>query len=162
MKKVSEELRYDGATLQQVHEMLTDPAFRQRVCENQQVTRHQVQVTGNDAGLTVQIDQVQAARGIPGFAKKIVGDEIRIVQTEDWTSSEKGNLHIVIPGKPGEIHGTALLTQDPRGTTQTVNLTVRINVPLVGGKVEGVVADLLSRALRVEHEVGVDWLRGQR
>ena len=30
MKKVSEELRYDGATIEQVHEMLATVAFRDR------------------------------------------------------------------------------------------------------------------------------------
>jgi hypothetical protein len=158
MKQVHEELRYDGATMEQVHAMLADPAFREQVCDYQHVLRHTVQVKQDASGMTVSIDQVQAARGIPGFAKKFVGDEINIVQTEDWTSTEKGNIHVAIPGKPGEMSGTALLTQDPDGTTETVNLTVRVNIPLVGGKIEGLVADLLSKALRAEHEVGVKYL----
>lgn len=162
MKKVAEELRYDGATIEQVHEMLADQAFREKVCDYQHVLRHTVRVDRAGQGVTVHIDQVQAARGIPGFARKIVGDEIHIVQTEDWTSPEKGNIHFVIPGKPGEMSGTALLTQDPEGTTETVNLSVRINIPLIGGKIEGLVADLLGKALRAEHQVGVDWLTGTR
>ncbi len=162
MKKVAEELRYDGATLEQVHEMLADPAFREQVCDSQGVLRHTVQVQRDGRGMTVEIDQVQAAQGIPGFAKKFVGDEINIVQTEDWTAPEKGNLHITIPGKPGEMAGTALLTEDPDGTTETVNLSVKVNIPFVGGKIEGLVADLLSRALRAEHRVGVKWLAGKR
>ena len=162
MKKVAEELRYDGATLEQVHEMLADPAFREEVCDSQGVLRHTVQVQRDDKGMTVEIDQVQATRGIPGFARKFVGDEINIVQTEDWTAPEKGNLHITIPGKPGEMAGTALLTEDPAGTTETVNLSVKVNVPFVGGKIEGLVADLLSKALRAEHKVGVRWLAGKR
>jgi hypothetical protein len=162
MKKVSEELRYDGATLEQVHEMLADPAFREQVCDYQHVLRHTVQIKKDEKGMTVEIDQIQAARGIPGFAKKFVGDEINIVQTEDWTSAAKGNIHVTIPGKPGEMSGTALLTEDPDGTTETVNLSVKVNLPLVGGKIEGLVADLLSKALRAEHEVGVGWLAGDR
>jgi hypothetical protein len=158
MKKVSEELRYDGATLEQVHEMLATPAFREQVCDNQHVLRHTVQVERNGDAMTVTIDQVQEARGIPGFAKKFVGDEINIVQSEDWTSAEKGNIHVTIPGKPGEMSGTAHLTQDPDGTTETVNLTVKVNIPLVGGKIEGLIADLLSKALRAEHRTGVEWL----
>jgi hypothetical protein len=161
MKKVSEELRYDGASLEQVHQMLADPAFREKVCDYQHVLRHTVQITKDDKGMTVSIDQVQAARGIPGFAKKFVGDEINIVQTEDWAAPAKGNIHVAIPGKPGEMSGTALLTEDPDGTTETVNLTVKVNIPLVGGKIEGLVADLLSKALRAEHEVGVEWLAGR-
>ena len=38
----------------------------------------------------VRIDQVQATQGIPSFAKKFVGDEIDIVQTERWTTADRG------------------------------------------------------------------------
>jgi hypothetical protein len=160
MKKVAEVLRYDGATLAQVHEMLADPAFREKVCDYQGVTRHTVQIKKDHKGMTIEIDQIQAARGIPGFARRFVGDEINIVQTEDWTAPAKGNIHLAIPGKPGEMSGTAMLTEDPDGTTETVNLSVKVNIPLVGSKIEGLLADLLSKALRAEHEVGVKWLAG--
>jgi hypothetical protein len=162
MKKVAEVLRYDGATLQQVHEMLADPAFRERVCDAQRVLRHTVQIKKDHKGVTVEIDQIQAARGIPTFAKRFVGDEIHVVQTEDWTAPAKGNIHLAIPGKPGEMSGTAMLTEDPDGTTETVNLSVKVNIPLVGGKIEGLLADLLSKALRAEHKVGVEWLGKER
>ena len=159
MRKVAEELRYDGATIEQVHQMLSEPEFREQVCDYQQVLRHTVQITrDNGAGMTVKIDQVQAAHGIPGFAKKFVGDEIHIVQSEDWTAPEKGNIHIAIPGRPGDITGTALLTEDPDGTTETVNLAVKVHIPIVGGKIEGLVADMISKALRAERKVGVRWL----
>lgn len=162
MKKVSEELRYDGATIEQVHRMLADPAFRERVCDRQGVLRRTVEIDVAGAGMTVVLDQVQAARGIPGFAQRFVGDEINIVQREDWTSAEKGNLHLSIPGKPGEMSGTALLTEDPGGTSETVNLSVKVDLPLIGSKIEGLVADMLSKALRAEHLVGVEWLAGVR
>jgi Protein of unknown function (DUF2505) len=160
VKKVSEELRYDGASLEQVHEMLADPDFRRAVCELQGVLRNTVTVERDDRGMTVVVDQVRAARHIPSFAKKFVGDEINIVHSEDWTSPKKGNIHVTIPGKPGEITGTALVTEDPDGTTETVNMTVKVNIPLVGGKIEGLIADLLAKALHAEHKVGVDWLSG--
>ncbi len=162
MKKVFEELRYDGASIEQVYDMLADQAFREKVCDHQRVLRHSVTVDRSGQGMAVEIDQYQAARGIPSFALKFVGEEINIVQTEHWTSPEKGNIDLVIPGKPGEMSGTALLTQDPDGTTETVNLSVRINIPLIGGKIEGLLADLLGKALRAEHQVGVRWLAGER
>lgn len=158
MKKVHEELRYDGATLGQVHEMLADPIFRSKVCERMRVLRHDVDIDHDGGTMTVRIDQVQPADGLPGFARKFVGDEIHIVQSEDWTSPEKGSIHVSIPGRPGEMAGTALLTEDPDGTTETVNMTVKVNIPLVGGKIEGLVADMLGKALRAEHTVGKEWL----
>ena len=162
MKKVSEELRYDGATIEQVHEMLADETFRKMVCDAQGVLRHTVTIEAAGDGMTVEIDQFQAAKGIPGFAKKFVGDEIHIVQSEDWTSKEKGNISLVIPGKPGEITGTALLTEDPDGTTETVNLNAKVNIPMVGGKIEGLITDLISKGLREEKKVGRAWLDGNR
>ena len=163
MKKVHEELRYDGATIEQVHAMLADPDFRRAVCDAQGVLRNTVTIDtdtseGGGTAMTVVIDQLQAAKGIPSFARKFVGEEINIVQTEDWTSLEKGNIHVAIPGKPGEMNGTALLTQDPDGTTETVNLSIKVNIPLVGSKIEGLIADLLSSALRAERRTGVEWL----
>ncbi|MEO5653103.1 MAG: DUF2505 domain-containing protein [Marmoricola sp.] len=162
MKQVSEVLRYDGATIQQVHEMLADPAFREKVCDFQGVRGRTVTIDAQGDGMTVILDQVQATHGIPSVAKKFVGDQINVVQSEDWTSLEKGNIHVTIPGKPGEMSGTALLTEDPDGTTETVNLSVKVNIPLVGGRIEGVVADLLSKALRAEHKAGREWLAGKR
>jgi len=162
MKKVSEELRYDGSTLDEVHEMLATPAFREEVCDSQGVLRHSVEINSDGKGMTVVIDQIQAAQGLPGFARKVVGDEINIVQSEDWTTKEKGKIQLVIPGKPGEITGTALLTEDPDGTTETVNLTAKVNIPFVGGKIEGLITDLISKGLREEKKVGRAWLDGNR
>ncbi len=158
MKKVSEELRYEGATLEQVHAMLADPAFREKVCDAQGVLRHSVRIDRDGTGMRVVVDQVQAADGVPGFARKFVGDEINIVQSEDWGSRESGAIEVTIPGKPGDMSGTAVLVEDAAGTTESVDLGVTVNIPLVGGKIEGLIADLLRKALRAEHRVGVEWL----
>ncbi len=161
MKTITEELRYDGATIDQVHEMLADPAFREKVCDHQRVLRRTVTIdrSGDGSGaMEVRIDQVQETKGVPGFAKKVVGDETNIVQTESWTTKERGDVLVTIPGKPGEMKGTASLAEDAGGTTETVTLEVKVAIPIVGGKLEGLIADLLSRALRAEHTVGRDWL----
>ena len=111
MKKVAEELRYDGATLEQVYEMLADPAFREAVCESQGVLRHTVQIKRDGEGMSVQIDQVQPAEGVPGFATKFAGETTSIVQTEEWTLPSRATIPIETPGKPTAINGTALLTE---------------------------------------------------
>src|SRR4051812_35032212 len=114
--------------------MLADPDFRRAVCDAQSGLRNTVSIEEAGEAMTVEIDQIQAAKGIPSFAKKFVGEEINVVQSEEWTSRVKGDIHVTIPGKPGEMAGTALLTEDPEGTTETVNLTVKVNIPIVGGK----------------------------
>jgi uncharacterized protein DUF2505 len=158
-KRIVHDLTYD-APLDEVAAMLADPAFREAVCDYQRVLRRSVTITGDaaDGTLDVTVDQVQAARGIPSFAQKFVGDEINIVQTERWSSPAEGDLHLTIPGKPGEMKGTARLQESGGTTTETVTLDVKVGIPLVGGKIEGLISELLLKALAAENKVGRDYL----
>ena len=156
-KRLRHELTYD-APMADVAEMLADTSFREEVCEFQGVKRAMVSIDADDNGMEVTIDQVQAAQGIPSFARKFVGDEINIVQQEYWASPTDGEITLTIPGKPGEMSGTARLAESGGVTTETVDLTVKVNIPLVGGKIEGLIADLLLKALKAENKVGRDYL----
>ena len=156
-KRLKHELTYD-APMAEVAEMLADTSFREEVCEFQGVKRAMVSIDSDDNGMEVTIDQVQAAHGIPSFARKFVGDEINIVQQEYWSSATDGEITVTIPGKPGEMKGTARLAEAGGVTTETVDLTVKVNIPLVGGKLEGLISDLLLKALKAENKVGRDYL----
>lgn len=158
MKKIQQVLRYDGATIAQVREMLGTAAFREEVCDFQRVLRKEVAVTDDGTTLSVRIDQYQGTERVPSFAKKLVGGEIHIVQVEEWRTADRGDLHLEIPGKPGRMHGTAVLAETDGGVTETVDLAIEVNIPLVGGKIESLIADLLGKALRAEQKVGRDWL----
>ena len=54
--------------------------------------RHDVSVEPRGAGMSVVVDQTQPSRGIPSFAQKVVGDEIRIVQREEWDDGSRAAL----------------------------------------------------------------------
>jgi uncharacterized protein DUF2505 len=159
--RFSHRLTYDAAT-DDVHRMLADPAFREKVCVAMHATDREVSVDGAGAGMTVVVDQTQPARGIPAFATRIVGEEIRIVQRETWRDASGGSLEISIPGKPGTFSGTVELAADGAGTVESVNGEVRVKVPLLGGRLEGLVGDLLRTAFRTEERVGRAWLAGER
>jgi hypothetical protein len=152
--KLTQKLTYD-APAEAVTAMLDDPAFREAVLARQKVLRGSVDIDGDVA----RIEQVRSGHDIPSFAKKFVGDEIVIVQTETWTSPTSADLELAIPGKPGEAVGTIALTESGGTTTEVVDLEVSVRIPLVGGKVEGMIADLVRAALEREHEVGVEWLK---
>jgi hypothetical protein len=156
-KRLEHQLTYD-APMADVAEMLADPSFREEVCDFQGVKRAMVTIDSDDNGMEVTIDQVQAAHGIPSFAKKFVGDEINIVQQESWASPTEGDIKVTIPGKPGEMTGTARLAESGGVTTESVEMTVKVSIPLVGGRIEGLIADMLLKALKAENKVGRDYL----
>lgn len=158
MKRIQEDLRYDGATVDQVYDMLGNKEFREAVCDYQRVLHRTVTVEHDDASRRVRIEQGHGTDRLPGFAKKIVGGHINIVQQESWTSGGAGHITVTVPGKPGEMTGTATLVADDGGVTEKVDMTVTVHLPLIGGKVEGLIADMLLKALRSEQKVGQDWL----
>lgn len=145
-----------------VHRMLADPAFREKVCEAMDASRRNVSVEPAGEAMTVLVDQTQPARSIPSFAKRVVGEEMRIVQRESWTDASSASLSISMPGKPGTFEGTVALVPDGAGTVEKVAGEVRVKVPIIGGRLEALVGDLLRAALRTEERVGRAWLAGER
>lgn len=158
-RRLTHDLVYD-APLEQVSAMLRDRDFRDRVCVARHVLRHQVSVVPDGEDTIVTVDEHESATGIPGFARKFVGEEINVVQTETWTSPGHADVHVTIPHKPGDIHGTIRLVEVDGRTTETVDLEIKVALPLVGGKIEGLVSDLLRKALRIEEQVGREHLAG--
>jgi len=106
----------------------------------------------------VRIDQWQPTAGVPSVAKKIVGDKTNIVQEEDWSSLSQAALRVTIPGKPGDMSGTITLAEDGGTTTETVEMTIKVGIPLVAGKLETIISGLLLKALKTENRVGRDYL----
>jgi hypothetical protein len=157
--KLTYDLTYD-ASLTEVGEMLMDAAFREQVCDAQLALRKTVTVGQDGGGMKVVVDMVQAAEGIPGYAKRLVGDEIQLVQTERWSDIESARVEVVIPGKPGQMSGTLALRESGGTTTETVDMEIRVGIPLVGGKIESLIADLMRKALRAENAVGRQYLTG--
>ena len=152
------ELTYD-APVSDVATMLADPAFREAVCVAQKATKHTVTIEGAPGDpMKVKVDMWQPTEGIPGFARKFVGAETNIVQTESWSSPTHGDINLTIPGKPGSMVGTAVLVEKDGKTVETVTLDITVKIPLVAGKIEDLLKNLLSSALRAENRTGAAWL----
>lgn len=158
MKQLRHELRYDGATPEQVYTMLATPEFREAVCEFQHFPRRTVTIDATGQGMSVTVDQYRSADRVPAFARKLVGPEINIVQKEQWTSHSAADLTIVIPGKPGDMSGTVTLAEVNGGTVETVEVNIVVSIPLIGSKAEEMISGLLQKALKAENHVGRDWL----
>jgi hypothetical protein len=159
--KFSHRMTYDAAPAD-VLGMLADPAFREKVCVAMRAMRRDVSIDGAPEGMKVVIDQTQPAKGIPPFAKKFVGDEIQIVQHEQWNGGSGASLKVEIPGKPGALDGSIGLAQNGSGTVETVEGEIKVKIPMIGGKLEALIGDLLTAALKTEERVGKAWLAGDR
>lgn len=154
-------LTYD-ASPEDVYAMLCDPVFRERVCESQRAHEWDVAIESAGAAMTVAVDQRRPSDGVPGFARRFVGEEIHIAQRESWSSPAAASLEVTVPHKPAHLRGTIALAEDGRGTLETVAGDLKVSIPLLAGRLEGLIAHMLEVALVVEQTVGTAWLAGDR
>jgi len=154
---LSLDLSYD-ATLTVVADMLADPTFRERVCDAQGASRRTVSIGGKPR--EVDIERVQPTAGVPAVAKRFVSTEVTVHQHEVWSSDHAAVVEITTSGNLASIRGNTTLTQSAGRTTQTVHLTIKVPIPIVGGRLEHLVEELMRRAYAKEHGVGVAYLAG--
>jgi hypothetical protein len=155
------ELSYDASPVD-VFEMLADPAFREKVSAAMDVVSADVSIDRSEDGFRLTNDQVQRTEGLPSFARKFAGETTRAIQVEEWRDAAGGTLRIDAPGKPSSIAGTIELLPDGDGTVEVVELEIKVKVPLVGGKLEGLLEEQVRKGMDIEHEVGQAWLKGAR
>jgi hypothetical protein len=147
------------ASAAEVLEMLTSQEFREHVCTYQEALEHTVRIERDGSVTEVEITRTQSMKGAPTIATKVVGETVRVVQRERWTGPDTAELVMEIPGKPGHLRGTIrLVPNNDGGTDEVFRGEVKVGVPLVGGRLEGMVDEILRRALRREGRVGASWL----
>ena len=159
--RFSHELTYD-APPEEVYAMLADPSFRERVSLAREVVSFDVTLTPTTSGFTLVNDQIQPTAGLPAFAKKFAGETTKAIQREEWADHSGGSLTIETPGKPTSMSGTITLTGSDGGTVERVDLEIKVKVPLIGGKLESLMAEQVREGMDVEQQVGAAWLREER
>ena len=141
-----------------VFRLLGDRAFREEVCRAAGAASYDVSVTATDTGLESVIETASPVDGMPAMVRKLLGASLRLRQEEHWTSPAAGTMRVSIPGTPGSIHGTLSLVAADGGAAQTVEADIKVAIPLIGGKIETMVASGLGHVLKVQARVAADWL----
>lgn len=159
--KIRHELTY-AASPSEVYQMRADPVFRAKVCEAMDTLSHDVTVDDTEGHLVVTIDMVQHTQGVPSFAKRVIGDETRVIQTERWPELHAGHIEVEIPGKPGHIRGTLSLVDQGAGSVYVFDGEAKMGIPLIGGRLEGLIEKLFVAGMDTEQRVAAAWLEGNR
>jgi hypothetical protein len=156
--KFQHELTFD-AGLEEVRAMMLAPTYWDTVARATGALSSTT--TKSETGSSVELvtDEEQKVVGVPGFAKKFVGESTRSIKTLRWTG-DNATFVVETPGKPTSLSGTASLSSNGASTTLRYELDVKASVPLIGGKLEKLVADLTVEGFGKEEAAGVAWLAG--
>lgn len=115
-----------------------------------------------DGTLTLVVER-QVDANLPDIAKKVLGETNDLVLTENWRKAGDGwkaDVKIDSPGKPMAITGNYELKPSGDGTDWVVNFDIKASVPLVGGKIEKMVAEETKTNFGKEYSFISSYLAG--
>ncbi len=155
-----------GATVEEVIDMLADAdAVTQRYSGmgHRDIDVRECERTDDSARIvTSRVVDVD----LPGFARKVLAPTNTMVQTDEWRrdgDSWAGTFQVRVEGAPVEMSGTLSLTPDGDSSVYEVTTTMKVKVPLVGGKIaDWAGKNDVPRTLQAEFDANDEWLAAHR
>lgn len=110
-----------------------------------------------DGGVLLQVSRDIPA-GVPGFLERFLPQDGRALQTDDWGPAgqdgvRRGTWRADIPGAPAKVEGTMRLEPAGTATRYVIEGAITVRVPVIGGKAERFLADLVTKLAAKEAEV---------
>lgn len=140
--------------------LISESYLRERLAhlggQRSELLSHTVTTSGARMVMRQGID----GQHLPSTVKRIAPDGVQIERTESWSAAAPylGTIGASVQGMPGSLTGTSRLTDRAGGSELVLLAEVRVNIPLVGGKVETVIVEQLSKLLAAEAEFTSSWL----
>ena len=105
---------------------------------------------------------------LPSVIQKVLSGDLIIERTETWRRTAQGRyegtIDANVSGAPGRITGTMRLVDlddiggGRPGSEFTLDGEAHVKIPLVGGKVEAVIAEQVQKLVGKETQFALDWL----
>ncbi len=129
-----------------------------------------------DADVAVGTGEYTVRQGVdraelPSFVQKILPGDLVIERTETWRRVSPGRYDGTVAarvvGAPGKISGTLRLADladiggGKAGSELSLDGSAQVDLPLVGGKIETVIAEQVVALVDRETRFTVQWLAGR-
>lgn len=123
-----------------------------------------------DAAGTIEVRTTQDLRAdmLPGGIARMLPGDTSILRTESWrppTGPTPGVAHgeftIAARGVPSSGAGTMALAPVAAGSSLRVSGTLEVRIPVVGGRIERYVADLIGREVPQMQQFTAEWIAGR-
>jgi len=111
---------------------------------------------GADGSVELVVSR-ELPEGVPGFLTRFLPKDGRAVQTDSWGpdsgGTRGGTWRADIPGAPANVSGTMQLQPTAEGCRYVIDAEVKVSVPIIGGKAESFLADMVRKLTATEAEV---------
>ncbi|BCO35646.1 DUF2505 domain-containing protein [Mycobacterium heckeshornense] len=103
---------------------------------------------------------------LPKVVAKIGRGDLETTHCETWTPIDRGQVRgeivVAMRGVPLSGRGEALLAPAQHGSRLQVRGTVAVTVPLIGGRIEGLISSQLGTGITELQRFTAEWIAGNR
>jgi hypothetical protein len=148
----------------EVYATMTDPEYlRARLARIGGPGAGLLEHTADGEGTRYRLRHGLDAKDLPSMVRNVLPGELTIERTETWTRQGAGryagDVQVTIHGAPASAVGGMRLRDTERGDSELlVRADVTVNVPLIGGKIEDIIAQQVESLLAAETAFTQQWL----
>ncbi|MFC3892234.1 DUF2505 domain-containing protein [Lentzea rhizosphaerae] len=137
--------------------LVDETYLRDRLAEIGGTNAELVMFTTTEVRTSYQLKQGVPAEHLPSMAKSLLGGDLVIQRIENWAALA-GTVEVTLGGVPGRLDGAFTITDNGSGSKLTLTGEVKVSIPLMGGKLEKLIAEQVTVLLDKESEFTSEWL----
>jgi len=137
--------------------LVDETYLRDRLAEIGGTNAGLVTFTTTETRTSYQLRQGVPAEHLPSMAKSLLGGDLVIQRVENWAALA-GTVEVTINGVPGRMDGAFTLADNGSGSKLTLTGEIKVSIPLMGGKLEKLIAEQVAVLLDKESEFTSEWL----
>ncbi|ORV50217.1 hypothetical protein AWC02_05000 [Mycolicibacter engbaekii] len=153
------------ASVEQVYAAFADERYwRARLADSgADVVKLESMLVGSDGGVEIATTQSVHRHKLPALAAQFHHGHLDVARREIWQPVRDGRTRAQVTGKilgaPAKLSGDASLVPAAGGSELRLTATVQVDIPLVGGKIEGFIGGQLAELMTAEQRFTVAWLQ---
>ncbi|MDO5619072.1 DUF2505 domain-containing protein [Kocuria sp.] len=153
-----------NAPVEKVVQTFLDESFNRHVAERGGAKLTSFEVSGDTSGpFTVTSVRTMGADKLPDMAKKFIKDGLSITQVDSWDAPEADGSRnirtkVTVGGMPANGEGTQRLQAKGEQTSVSVDLSLNVKIPLVGGKLAATAEPYVGKALSLQAREADTWI----
>lgn len=167
MSRQSEYRATPQYSAEQVFTTMVDPDFlRERLAKIGGKDAALLEHTADADSARFRLRQGLDARDLPQIVRNLLSGDIVIERTETWTrfgpGDYRGGAQVEITGTPASAVGTMSLHDAGAGSEFVVRTDVTVRVPIIGGTIEGMVAEQVKGLMGLETDFMIEHIAQPR
>ena len=102
---------------------------------------------------------------LPGSISRVLPGNTKIVRTERWRPASTNEFHgeftMSAHGVPSSGSGTMVLEPAADGSSLRIRGTLEVRIPVMGGRIERYIADLIAVEVPQMQQFTAEWIAGE-